>query len=209
MDSELSGRGAGIVAQQELIERLRGLGLETDDLGVHITTRKILDAQGRLTHACECPQVLTAWERVYRLLRDAFPPERYHRGRGLAKFTQDADAVQAHFSDGETIAADLLVGADGIRSTVRQQCLPDVVPLYAGYSAWRALIAESAFRPTCIASCSNPCRSACRRASSFSAIRWRDPTMICGPAIAATMLCGTVRRTRRPSFNGCSPTSAA
>ena len=86
VESELSGRGAGIVAQRELIERLRGLGLATDALGVHITTRKILDAQGRLTEEIHCPQVLTAWERVYRLLRDAFPPERYHRGRGLAGF---------------------------------------------------------------------------------------------------------------------------
>jgi 2-polyprenyl-6-methoxyphenol hydroxylase-like FAD-dependent oxidoreductase len=145
VDSELSGRGAGIVAQAELIERLRGLGLATAALGVHITTRKILDAQGRLTQQIECPQVLTAWERVYRLLRDAFPPEHYHRGRGLAKFTQDADVVRAHFSDGETVEADLLVGADGIRSTVRQQCLPEVTPRYAGYSAWRALIAESDF----------------------------------------------------------------
>jgi 2-polyprenyl-6-methoxyphenol hydroxylase-like FAD-dependent oxidoreductase len=147
VESELSGRGAGIVAQAELIERLRGLGLPTDALGVHITTRKILDAQGHLTSEIECPQVLTAWERVYRLLRDAFPAEHYHRGRGLAAFTQDAKAVTAHFSDGETLDADLLVGADGIRSTVRAQCLPDVAPLYAGYSAWRALIAESALPP--------------------------------------------------------------
>jgi len=147
VDSELSGRGAGIVAQQELIERLRGLGLETADLGVRIATRKIIDAQDRVTHRYECPQVLTAWERVYRLLRDAFPRERYHRGRGLAKFTQTSDSVQAHFSNGETIEADLLVGADGIRSTVRQQCLPEVAPLYAGYTAWRALVAESAFPP--------------------------------------------------------------
>jgi 2-polyprenyl-6-methoxyphenol hydroxylase-like FAD-dependent oxidoreductase len=143
VESELSGRGAGIVAQQELIERLRGLGLETSALGVPITTRKIIDAQGRLTEEIECPQVLTAWERVYRLLRDAFPPERYHRGKGLAKFTQTPSAVLAHFSDGETVEADLLVGADGIRSTVRQQCLAEVTPRYAGYSAWRALIAES------------------------------------------------------------------
>jgi 2-polyprenyl-6-methoxyphenol hydroxylase-like FAD-dependent oxidoreductase len=142
--SEMSGRGAGIVAQAELIERLRALGLATDALGVHITTRKILDAQGRLTSEIACPQVLTAWERVYRLLRDAFAPERYHRGRGLAGFEQDAGGVTAHFSDGEKISADLLVGADGIRSTVRQQCAPQVVPQYAGYSAWRALIAESA-----------------------------------------------------------------
>jgi 2-polyprenyl-6-methoxyphenol hydroxylase-like FAD-dependent oxidoreductase len=145
VESELSGRGAGIVAQAELIERLRNLGLATDDLGVHITTRKVLNAHGELTHQCECPQVLTAWERVYRLLRDAFPPQHYHRGRELTGFSQDANGAVAHFSNGETVTADLLVGADGIRSSVRQQCLPDTVPLYAGYSAWRALIAESAF----------------------------------------------------------------
>ena len=147
VESELSGRGAGIVAQAELIVRLRTLGLPTDELGVAITTRKILNAQGQFTHEYECPQVLTAWERVYRLLRDAFPPQHYHRGRGFTAFTQDAAKVTAHFSDGEKVNADLLVGADGIRSTVRQQVAPDVLPRYAGYSAWRALIAESDFPP--------------------------------------------------------------
>jgi 2-polyprenyl-6-methoxyphenol hydroxylase-like FAD-dependent oxidoreductase len=147
VETELSGRGAGIVAQRELIERLRQLGLAADSLGVAITTRKILDAQGRFTEEIECRQVLTAWERVYRLLRDAFPAAHYHRGRGLATFRQDAAKVVAQFSDGDTVEADLLVGADGIRSTVRQQALPEAVPRYAGYSAWRALIAESAFPP--------------------------------------------------------------
>src|SRR5690348_12065844 len=147
VETELSGRGAGIVAQQELIGRLRGLGLATDGLGVLITTRKILNARGETTNDYECPQVATAWERVYRLLRDAFPPERYHRGRAFLGFTQDARRVLAHFADGEDVAADLLVGADGIRSSVRQQCLPDVSPHYAGYSAWRAMLSESDFPP--------------------------------------------------------------
>jgi 2-polyprenyl-6-methoxyphenol hydroxylase-like FAD-dependent oxidoreductase len=145
VESELSGRGAGIVAQAELIARLRTLGLPTDELGVAITTRKILNTQGQFTHEFACPQVLTAWERVYRLLRDAFPPQHYHRGRAFTAFTQDAAKVTAHFSSGEKVDADLLVGADGIRSTVRQQAAPDVLPRYAGYSAWRALIAESDF----------------------------------------------------------------
>ena len=84
--SELSGRGAGIVAQAELIARLDALGLDTSDLGVAMTTRQILDRDGRTTATIDCPQVLTAWERVYRVLRDAFPPQRYHRGLGLIGF---------------------------------------------------------------------------------------------------------------------------
>jgi 2-polyprenyl-6-methoxyphenol hydroxylase-like FAD-dependent oxidoreductase len=144
---ELAGRGAGIVAQAELIARLNALELDTRDLGVAMTTRQILDRDGGTTAKIACPQVLTAWERVYRVLRDAFPAERYHRSRGLIDFTQNADGVQAQFSDGGAVRADMLVGADGLRSTVRQQCLPDVVPLYAGYVAWRALLPERAVPP--------------------------------------------------------------
>jgi 2-polyprenyl-6-methoxyphenol hydroxylase-like FAD-dependent oxidoreductase len=142
--SELAGRGAGIVAQAELIARLDALKLDTRDLGVAMTTRQILDRDGRTTATIPCPQVLTSWERVYRVLRDAFAAERYHRGLGLTGFTQNGDEVAVQFSDGSTVEADVLVGADGLRSTVRQQCLPDVVPLYAGYVAWRALLPERA-----------------------------------------------------------------
>jgi 2-polyprenyl-6-methoxyphenol hydroxylase-like FAD-dependent oxidoreductase len=139
---ELADRGAGIVAQPELISHLRMLGLDTAHLGVEVSVRKILDPLGTVANRKVCPQVMTSWERVYRLMRDAFPPGHYHRGRALESFTQDGGRVVAHFSDGESRAAELLVGADGIRSTVRQQALPSVTPLYAGYVAWRALLSE-------------------------------------------------------------------
>ena len=147
VERELSDRGAGIVAQAELIARLNALGLKTQDLGVAMNTRKILDQSGAVTIRLECPQVLTAWQRVYRVLRDAFPAERYHRGRGLKAFEQSGDGVVAHFGDGPSVSADVLIGADGLRSTVRQQCLPDVLPLYAGYVAWRALLPERIIPP--------------------------------------------------------------
>jgi 2-polyprenyl-6-methoxyphenol hydroxylase-like FAD-dependent oxidoreductase len=147
VESELAGRGAGIVAQPELIARLDRLGLNTAGLGVEVSTRNMFDASGRLMHTCEIPQVLTAWERVYRILREAFPDRHYHRGNGLVRFAQTEKSVDVELSDGTRVEADLVVGADGIRSTVRQICLPDVVPLYSGYVAWRALIAESDFPP--------------------------------------------------------------
>jgi 2-polyprenyl-6-methoxyphenol hydroxylase-like FAD-dependent oxidoreductase len=83
VSGELAGRGAGIVAQPPLIARLKALGLDTSDLGVAIARRQILDREGRVTATSTCPQVFTAWERVYRLLRDALPPDRYHRGAAL------------------------------------------------------------------------------------------------------------------------------
>ena len=43
VESELAGRGAGIVAQPDLIATLRRLGIDATDLGVEITERKILD----------------------------------------------------------------------------------------------------------------------------------------------------------------------
>jgi 2-polyprenyl-6-methoxyphenol hydroxylase-like FAD-dependent oxidoreductase len=143
-EGELSGRGAGIVAQPNVPRAMRALGIDTVDLGVEMTTRKILDVEGNTVCEVECPQTLTAWERLYRILRDAFPAAHYHRGVGLKHFEQTAQSVTAHFSDGRSVQADVLIGADGIRSTVRQQLLPDLNPLYAGYVAWRSLLPEQA-----------------------------------------------------------------
>ena len=147
VEKELAGRGAGIVAQAELMARIKALGLETRDLGVVMSTRKILDQSGHVAVTFECPQVLTAWERVYRVLRDAFPAEHYHRGAGLKAFEQSERGIIAHLGDGRAIHGDVLIGADGLRSTVRQQCLPDIAPLYAGYVAWRSLLPERAIPP--------------------------------------------------------------
>ena len=141
---ELAGR---VVAQPTLIAHLNKLGLDTGELGVPIARRQMLDREGRVTLTGRCPQILTAWERVYRLLRDAFPSAHYHRGQELVSFEQMARGVVARFADGSAAEGDVLIGADGLRSTVRQPCLPAIVPLYAGYVAWRAMVREDALPP--------------------------------------------------------------
>lgn len=140
----LSGRGAGIVAQPEILEALSALGLDTRHLGVAVEKRRLFDSSGRLLLETDCPQVMTAWERVYRILHNAFPAQHYHQGWSLRAVDQSPNKVTAIFTNGQSVSADVLIGADGIRSTVRGLCAPHALPLYAGYVAWRALIAESA-----------------------------------------------------------------
>src|SRR5258708_27924130 len=142
-DAELTGRGAGIVTLAEMCAVLRAAGCDpTRGLGIEVAGRKTLDRAGRVIGRHGCPQTLTSWDRVFRMLREKLPADRYHLGKELRSIEQSADRVVAHFADGAQVAAALVVGADGFRSTVRAQVLPAVKPVYAGYVAWRGLVPE-------------------------------------------------------------------
>ena len=53
-------------------------------------------------------------------------------GVAVTGFEEDEDGVTAHLSDGSTARGDLLVGADGIKSAVRGQLMPDVPVIPTG-----------------------------------------------------------------------------
>jgi 2-polyprenyl-6-methoxyphenol hydroxylase-like FAD-dependent oxidoreductase len=52
-----------------------------------------------------------------------------------------------YFADGGVKHADLVVAADGVRSTIRAQLAPAARPVYAGYVAWRGLVDEARLTP--------------------------------------------------------------
>ena len=139
----LSGRGAGIVTHESLFRALARCGVPLDaSLGCEVVGRIALAPDGSEIERLPLPQVLTAWGRLYHALDCAFPSARHHRGRRIERVDERGDHVIARFDDGSTREADLLVAADGIRSTVRAQWLPEVQPCYAGYVAWRGLADE-------------------------------------------------------------------
>lgn len=138
---DLDGRGAGIVTHPELIEALKVAGVTLDSrFGIHVQKRVTIARDGSILGTRDVAQRLTSWSHVYRLLRDAFPTERYHYNKRLTQVTQDQASVRALFADGSQVNADLLVGADGLRSPIRQSLAPAVSPQYAGYVAWRGMV---------------------------------------------------------------------
>ena len=146
--SELAGRGAGIVTHPELREILGQAGCVIDEtLGVPVRGRVTLDRAGKVIGRRELPQIFTAWGRLYDMLRRARPAERYHLGLGVERVGQHGSTVRARLADGSSVEAELLVAADGIRSAIRAEHLPEARPVYAGYVAWRGMVEESAFSP--------------------------------------------------------------
>jgi 2-polyprenyl-6-methoxyphenol hydroxylase-like FAD-dependent oxidoreductase len=140
---DLAGRGAGLGTHDALRDMMARIGLDVvTPLGVATHGYACRDRTGRAMHEIKLERVMSAWARLYRPLRDALPDAHYHSGMTLVRAETEARGATAVFADGTRVAGDLLIGADGGRSTVRTQFLPDVKPEYAGYIAWRALVAE-------------------------------------------------------------------
>jgi 2-polyprenyl-6-methoxyphenol hydroxylase-like FAD-dependent oxidoreductase len=142
---ELNGRGAGIVTHPELFEALQRCGVDVDDsIGVRVYSRVTLAQDGRVLGRLPMEQVLTAWGRLFEVLRRALPRNCYVNGVSALGVTDAEEGVHLSLSDGRTERVDLVVAADGIRSTLRHQLAPQTQPHYAGYIAWRGLVEELA-----------------------------------------------------------------
>ena len=149
---ELVGRGAGITTHPELLEALEKSGAGTRDLGIEVERRITIDRQGRVIGERPLRQILTSWDRLQRLLRETIDPALYHLGHTFERVEQDGQEVRVHFAGGRIERADLLVGGDGIRSTVRARIAPDVQPIYSGYYIWRGAPNEADLAPETLAS---------------------------------------------------------
>ena len=141
---ELAGRGAGIVTHPELFEALTAAGVEVDEsIGVKVQSRVTFAHDGQVLSERAFPQTLTAWGKMYHVLRSAFPDSHYHSGGSVVAVESNADHAAITLSDGTVRRADLVIAADGFKSAVREQFLPQVGLQYAGYVAWRGLVDET------------------------------------------------------------------
>jgi 2-polyprenyl-6-methoxyphenol hydroxylase-like FAD-dependent oxidoreductase len=149
---ELDSRGGGIVLQPEVVQVFRrvGVDLRKVDLGVRSAYRTVFRPDGSIQSKHFAPQTQTSWSLIYTTLKAAFGDQNCHRGKTLVRIDQHlrARTVTAHFDDGSRETGDLLIGADGGNSVVREQFWPTMRPTYAGYLAWRGLVPEDGMPPT-------------------------------------------------------------
>lgn len=83
------------------------------------------------------------------MMKHALTHARLHLSRKLVSYTEHADSVHLEFMDGSKRTCDLLVGADGIKSTVRRiflasrpgnGCQKSIEPIWTGSYAYRGVI---------------------------------------------------------------------
>jgi 2-polyprenyl-6-methoxyphenol hydroxylase-like FAD-dependent oxidoreductase len=72
-------------------------------------------------------------------LADRLPRDSIVLDHELVAMRADEGGVDAAFRDGDVVRADIAVGADGIRSTVRAYILDDGPPVYRGQAIWRGI----------------------------------------------------------------------
>ena len=77
---------------------------------------------------------------LHAILCEGLPAERVRFNVSCTGVTQRGDRAVAHFNDGTEFEADLIVGADGIHSVVRDATWGRSDARFTGHMCWRALV---------------------------------------------------------------------
>jgi len=151
--------GAGIILSANATKVLRRLGIE-----------QALVEAGIKPH-CYISRAWDTGETIYKIVFDAETEARYggpylniHRGdlhavleravssgtiafdHRLVDLEQTSDAIRLVFENGATTEADIVIGADGIRSKVREFLLSAEPPQFVGAAAYRAIFPTERLR---------------------------------------------------------------
>jgi len=145
---ELSG-GTGLYLPGNVARALGQLGLHeaVREAAVVIASQRILDSRGRpltLTRTQDVwapcgPCLSLPRAALHALLRDSLSSTSVRFGVSLEGLTPSGQGCEVAFSDGTTASYDLVIGADGIDSTVRGLMVPGVQPAYVGNVCWRLM----------------------------------------------------------------------
>ena len=147
---ELAEVGAGLSLWSNAVQALRRLGVAERVLAEATPIRSAVtyDVQGRVLSEMSVeplasragePSVCAHRAELQRALAAELDPSVLRLGRACVGVEERLDHAAATFADGSRVRADLVIGADGIRSAVRASLVGPSEPRHSGYAAWRGI----------------------------------------------------------------------
>lgn len=148
--SEIGEVGAGIGLRPSSMARFREWGILDRVAAVSSPSDyfEILTGEGHPIMKESWPEIDTFGLTTHLIHRrdfidalvGALPDGMVHLGHKLEGIEDLGDKAVATFTNGTSVTADLIIGADGIRSVVRTLLFSDAEPVFAGEHAYRAVI---------------------------------------------------------------------
>ncbi len=122
------------------------------DLGVPVQTfefrnlkDQVINSNPESYRSGELPALLIHRGVILETLLEALPPDCLHLDAAFDSVQSTSAGVNVQFRNGQTWQGDLLIGADGIFSSVRDFVVPEVEPVYLGDVVWRGITADDSF----------------------------------------------------------------
>ena len=150
--SRISEIGTGLNFSPNALKAFRMLGFEQEAIAAgwqdeHQCTRSwrtgfaISQQPRKLTAGLYGAQYLTMHRAdLQMLLLERVPEQHVHTGKSCVEAGTNSDSAFARFADGSTIEADVVIGADGIHSAVRDSLFGKQPPHFTGCVCWRGLV---------------------------------------------------------------------
>jgi salicylate hydroxylase len=151
--ADLGEVGAGLQLGPNAVKVLRGLGIERELMAsaceppsfvslawddAHLRFREPM--RGPLQSRFGAPYVMAHRADLHRMLRERLPENSIRLNARCVSVAQRNGTAVARFLDGAEVEADVVIGADGINSTVRE-CLFGVQPVrFTQQMAWRCIV---------------------------------------------------------------------
>jgi FAD-dependent urate hydroxylase len=155
---QLGPAGAGIVLWSNGVKILLALGLGDGLRQIGHTLERVVTRTnqgepltempvGELERKLGAPVYPVSRTDLQSLLVDAVGPGALHLGAMCVRVEQTTASATAYFEDGRTATGDVVLGADGIHSAVRQAVAGEVAPRYTGMVNWVGLLANDDLQP--------------------------------------------------------------
>jgi 2-polyprenyl-6-methoxyphenol hydroxylase-like FAD-dependent oxidoreductase len=148
-EAEWNTSGAGISVQPNGVRVLEGLGLDRALVAAGSVIQRWIFADDQGHTLCDIdlvtvwgdvgPLVGVARSRLQEVLVAGTRPIPCRLGTSITSIEETGDRVSVAFTDGSANSYDLVVGADGIRSKVRDLAFVQITPAFAGHISWRSL----------------------------------------------------------------------